>query len=222
MRVRMQRGYGRLSRLGGLTLILVSLLVSLPAQAKLLYRWINDQGATETSHAIPPGLVHRGYEILDGATMRVLKVVPPQMSDLEYQQKLKQEKALAECEKALDRVNSLYETSEDIDQAEVAAMQSLQVRVQNAQQNLTNARRQLELLEVEAARKERQGETVSKTLLANLEQANSQIASLEREIQRRASDKVEMALNYDEERRMFLVGNCDAVRLAEPGLLSRN
>lgn len=212
---RMHHGLGGLRRLSALALVLVSLLVSLPAQAKVLYRWVNDQGATETSHAIPPGLVHRGYEILDGDSMRILKVVPPQMSDVEYQDKLKQEKALAECEQSLDRVNFLYEALEDIDKAEQAALHSLQVRVQNAQQNLNNARRLLEGLEDEAARLERQGSTVNKNHLAKLEKANSQIASLEREIIQRASDKEKMALNFEEERRIFQVGSCDSETLAK-------
>jgi len=189
-------------------LLLIALLVTAPVQAKVLYRWVNDQGATETSHALPPGFAHRGYEILDGGTMRVIKIVPPEMSDKEYKDKLEREKALAECERALDRVNFLYETLEDIDKAETAALRQLEVRVQNAQQNLTQARRNLADLESEAARQERQGSTVSKDLLAELEKSNSQIASVERELRQRASDKEKMKLDYEEERRMFKEGSC--------------
>ena len=130
------------------------------------------------------------------------------------QLKQKREQAMAACEAALDRVNFLYEHPSDIDEAEAAAIRSLEVRVQNAQQNLTQARRNLSDLESQAARRERQGSTVSKGHLAKIARANSQIATLQREINQRELEKDKMKIDYAEERRMFNVGGCNSEEVA--------
>jgi hypothetical protein len=193
---------------------LVACLLNVSAQAQVLYRWKNDQGRPEVSHSIPAGVVHQGYEILDGNSMRVLERVPAQMSHEEWQRKKEREQAMAACEAALDRVNFLYERPSDIDDAEAAAIRSLEVRVQNAQQNLTHARRNLSDLESQAARRERQGTAVSKGHLAKIARANSQIATLQREISQRELEKDKMKLEYAEERRMFNVGACSSEEVA--------
>jgi len=194
--------------------LLVACLLNVSAQAQVLYRWKNADGRPEVSHSIPAGVVHQGYEILDGNSMRVLERVPAQMSDEEWQRKQEREQAMAACEAALDRVNFLYERPSDIDEAEAAAIRSLEVRVQNAQQNLTQARRNLSDLESQAARRERQGSTVSKGHLAKIAKANSQIATLQREINQRELEKEKMKIDYAEERRMFNVGGCNSEEVA--------
>ncbi len=197
-----------------LLVLLAGSLVSVSAEAKLLYRWLNDQGRQETSHAIPAEMVHRGYEILDGNSMRVLKTVPPQMTPAEYEAKLKREAAVAACEAALDRVNFLYERPKDIDNAEATALRNIDGRIQNAQQNLTNARRKLESLEADAARRERQGSNVTRRQLVEIERANSQIAKLEREITQREAEKDKKRIEYDQERLLFANGSCEGTDLA--------
>lgn len=194
--------------------VVIGSLVAGAAHAQVLYRWTNDQGRPEISNAIPSDMVHKGYEILDSSSMRVLKVVPPQMSDAEFAAKLEREKAIAACEAALDRVRFLYQSPEDIDDAEVVALRSIEARIQNTQQNLTNARRRLSGLEADAARGERQGSNVTKEQLAEISRANNQIATLEREIVQREQEKVKKSQEFDEERRMFAVGNCTADEIA--------
>jgi hypothetical protein len=194
--------------------VVIGGLLAGAAHAQVLYRWTNEQGRPEISNAIPSSVVHKGYEILDGSNMRVLQVVPPQMSDEEFAAKLEREKAIAACEAALDRVRFLYQSPEDIDNAEAVAMRSIDVRIQNANQNLTNARRRLSSLEADAARRERQGSNVTKDQLAEITRANNQIATLEREIVQREQEKVKKGKEFDEERHMFAVGSCTADEIA--------
>jgi len=191
-------------------IVSVLLLTAGAVQAKVLYQWINDQGAVETSYSIPPSIVHRGYSILDGDTMRPLRVVPPQMTEAQYAAKLQREKQLDQCEKTLERLNFLYQNLSDIDDAEVVALRQLDARMRNAQQNLTNARRNLSDQETKAAQVERQGKTITKSQLEEIERANSALASLEREIQRRQHDKEQMMLDFDRDRALFQINECNA------------
>lgn len=195
-------------------LVVTGLLLAQLASAQVVYRWINSEGRPEISHSIPPGVVHRGYEVLDGNTMNLLNKVPPQMTDEEYSQQLAREKAQAECRRTLNRIYSRYEKLEDIDEAEVAALGKLDVRVSNAQQDLTRAKRELARHESAAASQERQGQTVSKKLLTELTSANSQIATLERELSQRNQGREDMQHDFELERRMFEANDCNVDQMA--------
>jgi hypothetical protein len=207
-----ERSSMSIRRLGAGLLLLT--LVAGPASANVLYRWVNDQGNKETAYAIPPDYVHRGYEILDKNSMRVLKVVPPELSAEEYEEKKRMEAAKAACEAALDRVNFLYERLSDIDAAEVRALRNLEGRIQSTQQNLTNARKRLELYETEAARLERQGQSITRELLADIERANRSIGTLELQIQQREAEKENKRVEFDEERALFGNQSCAGTAFA--------
>ncbi len=197
-----------------LGLLLTVLMVSPGAAANVLYRWVNEQGNKETAYAIPPDFVHRGYEILDKNSMRVLKVVPPELSAEEYEEKKRIEAARAKCEAALDRVNFLYEYLPDIDAAEQRALRNLDGRIQSTQQNLTNARKRLELYEAQAARLERQGKSITRELLADIERANRSIGTLELQIQQREAEKDRKSLEFEVERLLFANQSCEGTELA--------
>jgi predicted ribosome quality control (RQC) complex YloA/Tae2 family protein len=199
-------------KVGGLLAPLVmatGLLVAQLASAQVVYRWTNAEGKPEVSHSIPADVVHKGYEVLDGETMNRLDVVPPQMTDDEYTAQLEREKARAVCQRTLNRIYSRYEKLEDIGETEESALQKLDVRVSNAQQDLTRAKRELAKHESAAASQERQGNTVSKTLLTELTSANSQIATLERELSQREQEREDMQRDFDLERLMFTANDCN-------------
>jgi hypothetical protein len=192
-----------------LAVLLAGLLLSQVAAAKVVYRWKNDAGRYEVSHSIPADVVHKGYEILDGATMNIIKIVPPQMSTEEYAAQLERERRKAKCDRTLDRLYSLYEDEDDIVKAEATALKQLDVRTENARQDLRLARKSLSDLESAAARSERKGEKVQDNVLEDLTRANSQIATLERELKQREEERARMQSDYDLERRMFNANSCE-------------
>lgn len=192
-----------------LAMLLAGLLLSQVANAKVVYRWKNDSGKYEVSHAIPAGVVHRGYEILDGDTMNIIRVVPPQMSPDEYRAQLERERLKSVCDRTLNRLYSLYEDVEDIKKAEETALNQLDVRTENARQDLRIARKSLSELESSAARSERRGEEVNDKILDDLTRANSQIATLERELNQREDERAKMQQEYDLEEKMFQANSCE-------------
>ncbi len=194
----------------GLCIGTVSLmLLGSVAQAGQLYRYRNADGGVEISSSIPNDRVPKGYEVIDSTSGRLLRTVAPQLTPAQAAAKAEHERRVGVCTIAQRRVQTMYESDEDIDQAETKAMQSLQTRIVNAQANLTHLRSQRAKLEDQAARMERSGKGVSPILVGNLERAQNQIKNLEQEIVQRHSEQQETRDSYLLDRQIFELDDCE-------------
>lgn len=201
----------RLARYVGVRL-LVAVLGLLPlsmAQAGALYRYKNADGGIELSSSIPNDRVPFGYDVIDGASGRLLRTVAPQLTPAEAAAKAEHERRVGVCQIAQRRVQTMYESHEDIDNAEIKAMQSLETRIVNAQANLTHLRNQRSKLEDQAARLERSGKGVTPVLVGNLERASNQIETLLQEIDARRSEQLDTREGYELDRQIFSLGDCE-------------
>lgn len=196
-------GTVRRTRTTVLGLLLAGLFFTSQAQAQFLYRWINENGTKEYSHAISNDMVSRGYDVLDGQTMQLIRIVEPQLSEQEYAAKLELEREVAECRRALRRVTTLYQSLEDIDQAELQMLKSMDSRIANAQANLALAENQKLELEREAANKDRAGEMLQSAFINNIARVDVQIDTQRREIAKRTRDKQQAKLDFTEDRLVF-------------------
>ncbi len=186
-----------------LGLLLAGLFFTSQAQAQFLYRWINENGTKEYSHAISNDMVSLGYDVLDGQTMQLIRIVEPQLSEQEYAAKLEREREVAKCRRALRRVMTLYQSLEDIDQAELQMLKSMDSRIANAQANLALAENQKLELEREAANKDRAGELLQSAFINNIARVDVQIDAQRREIAKRTRDKQQAKLDFTEDRLVF-------------------
>lgn len=193
----------RRTRTTMLGLLLAGLFFTSQAQAQFLYRWINENGTKEYSHAISNDMVSLGYDVLDGQTMQLIRIVEPQLSEQEYAAKLEREREVAECRRALRRVMTLYQSLEDIDQAELQMLKSMDSRIANAQANLALAENQKLELEREAANKDRAGELLQSAFINNIARVDVQIDAQRREIAKRTRDKQQAKLDFTEDRLVF-------------------
>ncbi len=189
---------------------LAGLLLALPlvSQAGQLYRYNNEQGGIEISASVPNELVINGYQVIDSATGRVLRTVAPQLTAEQARLKAAREARLAQCSDTQRRVNSLYETLEDIDHAENQALDSIETRIINAQAGLTQLRNQERDLEDQAARLERSGHGVTASLVGDIDLAKTQIENLEVEILGRRVEQDEARKQFDRDREVFQQGDC--------------
>lgn len=196
-------GTVRRTRTTVLGLLLAGLFFTSQAQAQFLYRWINENGTKEYSHAISNDMVSLGYDVLDGQTMQLIRIVEPQLSEQEYAAKLEREREVAKCRRALRRVMTLYQSLEDIDQAELQMLKSMDSRIANAQANLALAENQKLELEREAANKDRAGELLQSAFINNIARVDVQIDAQRREIAKRTRDKQQAKLDFTEDRLVF-------------------
>lgn len=194
---------------GWLLTALVASVLAGSVQAGELYRFKNASGGLVLSSSIPNERVTEGYEVIDSYSGRLLRTVAPQISAEEAAAKAEFERRVGVCKIALRRVQTMYESNEDIDKAETKALQSLETRIVNAQANLTHLRNQRSNFEDQAARMERSGNGVTPALMGNLERANNQIANLEKEIQHRSAEQDEARDGYALDRKIFAVEDCE-------------
>ena len=183
------------------------LLTSVNSHARF-FRYEDENGILVISHAIPNDRVKYGYEIVDRHG-RVMETVEPQLSDEAYQRKLAQEAAFAECQQALTRVRNLFQFETDIDYAEEQALESIDTQITNTRANLSHVRNQREELEVQAAQQDLSGQKISAALLDNIESAKKQESVLEEQIEKWYQDKLSVRADYDYDRRVFKLKNCD-------------
>lgn len=200
--------FGGRARVVGV-LIVGLLLTSLAQAAQPLYRWTNDQGKQEYSHSISGDMVIRGYDVLDGQNMRVVRRVQPQLSEQEYAAKLEYERQLADCKRAMRRVITLYLSIEDIESAEKQMLKSMDSRIANAQANLALAENQRLALEQEAANKDRAGEMLQSAFFNSIERVKIQIVNQRQEIDKRNREIDQAKLDFAEDRRVFSLINCE-------------
>lgn len=180
-----------------------------PAHAGKLYRFTGADGGLVLSSSIPNDRVPLGYDVIDSRSGRLLHKVAPQLTPAEAAAKAERERRIGVCKIAQRRVQTMYESDADIDDAETKALQSLETRVVNAQANLTHLQNQRSKLEDQAARLERNGTGVTPRLIANLERANTQIKNLELEIAQRHLEQDETKHSYTLDRSIFALGDCE-------------
>jgi len=210
-----RRRTGATARSGWLTglVILVMLLPAAAAASGRLYRYTNEQGRLEISHAIPAHRVAGGYQILDARTGRVIETVAPELTPAELQAQLQRERDEAVCRQAIDRVTTLYGSVQDIDAAQRHAERAIETRIAHTETNLALEQRRLEDHQREAAQRERSGRPVTEELLEGIARSRAQIRSMEVEIEQRRNEQVEARTRFVEDRRLFEAGTCQTVAL---------
>ncbi len=185
------------------------------AEAARFYRYINAEGLEEISHTIPNDRVALGYDVLD-ANMRLVEHVVRQLSPEEIVTRNRQQSEEAVCLTSQKRVRALYESEEDITQAEEQALDSLTNRITNAQANLAQLRNQHRALEEEAARMDRAGQSLTSIVLGNIDRANAQIENLEGEIAQRKVEKEETRRQHAVDLEVFRRSECLVASVRQP------
>ena len=199
-----------------LRLVLPAILVSVLATAAhgaTLYRYINDKGYQEIGYSIPSHLVGNGYDVIDESG-RLIRRVSPQLTDEEYAAKIERERKLEACEKAMESVHRRYEALSDIDIAEQLFEKQLEASLKNDLANLDYSRSKLSDQQETAAQMERSGTAIPKHLLANIQQTEQQIQSLTAQMDARKQNAEEKSRQFDEERRVFQLMDCNSDILA--------
>jgi hypothetical protein len=185
------------------------------AAAAAMFEYENDAGEPVYSYTLPPGQAKRGYRKIDPATGQVLEEVAPALPPDELKAQQAREQALAACEDELDRIYQLYGTERDIEYARSETLDSLDTRIGQIQANLRQARREQGRLRNQAAEAERAGREVTPWLTDNLARSQSQIATLEQEIDQREREKQEARERFARELERFRDGTCP-----EPGTIA--
>lgn len=205
---------GKGNKIASTCALLLTLTLSLPLEAANLYRYINAKGYQEIGYYIPNHLVPNGYDLIDESG-RLIRRVAAQLSEEEYAAKLERERVLEVCQKASERVHRRYESPADIDAAERVFEEQLEESLRNYQANLDYGKSSLAHLQDRAAVQERAGNAVSGAQLQNIENTEIQIQTLMVQISAGERSRAEKAMEFNEERRVFDLVDCNPEQLAQ-------
>lgn len=196
-------------KLTGTAAALLPLLLVSPAEAKSLYRYINDEGNTVVDYQVPPEYVKKGYEVLTAEGV-VLQVVPRELTEEERKvadaQELLEAEARAEEERLREWDETLlrrYSTIEDIEAAQERALVNLRIRVSILKGNKRSLKQQVENYQAQAAEMERLGKEVDVARLSAIDDLQSEIASTDRAIRDRQQEIQDVSLAYQKDIERF-------------------
>lgn len=149
--------------------ILFALLTQAVAAANL-YRYINEQGVQSIGTSLPASAAQRGYDILDAQTMRLVERVAPALTAEQIEQLERQEREQKLAEEQLkkqavydQRLLSLYQSVQDIEDAKQRDVNAKQITLEQTQESLVELTAKKAKLEQRAAEDELSGGITPKT-----------------------------------------------------------
>jgi hypothetical protein len=165
------------------------------------YRYVNDQGVKVMDHSIPPAFAQRGYEVLN-ATGRVIKVVPPALTDtdikaLEARQAVKEE---------YDQLSRRYSSVKDIEDAKLRQLERLDANISIVRSNINSLKRQIDGIGTKAAEFERAAKPVPPSLLGSLAKTKDELATSENLMVIRVAEKQQVVDKFEREKNIFIQG----------------
>lgn len=172
------------------------------APEKVYYRYVNDEGVKVLDDRIPPKYVPKGYEIVS-MYGEVLETVPPAPSAEEVEEKAEAERLRREREAYNQELKRRYSTVKDIRDAKRRSLSELQGNISILEGNLSNIRSQIRDLEARAARMERSGQTVSDSVLENLQTLKAEVEEVKSQIANRQTEYDQVAEKYDQDIERF-------------------
>lgn len=210
---------GLLSRTAFAGCCLCAAMLSQLAVAGQVYRYINDNGVPVIDDRVPPKFVPKGYEVLDSATLTLIKRIPRQLSEEELRLRNTDEARARLKEEEESRLKAWdeslmvrYSSVADIKAAQERAVKDLQIRISILKSNLTSIKSQIEREQQKAADIERRGAQVPADLTRNIEIMRQEIEDTEQSIAIRLEEIADVEASFERDIERFATLE-DRVRL---------
>lgn len=186
--------------------LLPGALLAAPSEPKkeelgAYYRYVNDQGVKVLDHSIPPNFAQRGYEVLNNLG-RVIKVVPPALTDtdikaLEARQAVKEE---------YEQLSRRYSSTKDIEDAKLRQLERLDANISIVRGNINSLKRQIDGIGTKAAEFERAAKPIPPSLLESLAKTKNELATSENLMVIRVAEKQQVVDKFEREKNIFTQG----------------
>lgn len=202
----------RVRRKTGWLTVLLSLLfgVSLAVDASTLYRWKDAEGKQHIGTVIPPEFSQLGYEVLDGGTLRVIKVVPPPYTEEQLKQAEQEQAAAEAAKKAKDMrkradqtLLATYLSIDDLVMARDGQLTTLDSIIDSIRKTKERLEANLDQQIEAAGAYERDGKEIPKTLLDNIDASRTQIADHQAAIEEHQARQEELKKNFARDMERF-------------------
>ncbi|WP_163831224.1 hypothetical protein [Spartinivicinus ruber] len=181
-----------------LVITLAFQLVANPVEAedkRTFYKYKNEQGQIVINSSIPPRFAKKGYTVID-TRGRVIKVVPPELTQEQILEKKQQElleqakREQEEQQKQADQtLLRLYSSVKDVERAKVRQLNEIEGRIGVIQGNIQRLQNQKAEKQARAANIERAGRTVPKQLLDSIKEQEQEIAGLQEQVKEKRKEQ---------------------------------
>lgn len=178
--------------------------------AGYLYRYVDENGTPVIGRSIPPEHARLGYTVLT-EQMRVVRVVPPQLSGEALEKKIAEEERQRALKELDDYLKSHYNTPQDVEAARDRKVGELGLFIESKKKTLDQARKSLDEATAQAANMERRGQEVPPRILANIQALQGNVREEEERLENMREELTETRMRFAEmiERMHVLTGTSD-------------
>lgn len=184
--------------------VLTVFAISTSAWAANLYRYNDENGVTTMSRTLPAEIVPQGYDIIDDKSMRLIKRVPPAMSETEITEKRAQLKQQREAEEKQQRQQQADQRLLESYNSELDLIRARDAKIDNIQRNidLAAAREEklnstLYRLQQKAADQELSGQAVNASLTHKIATTHEEINVQQNEVKQQTADMKRVTAQFD-------------------------
>lgn len=191
-------------------LLAITMTVSLQADERFFYRYVNESGVQVINDKLPPEVVPSGYDVISKSGA-LIKRVPRQLTEQELNNNNSAEAQEARRQyearqlKAWDESLMLrYSSIKDIESARTRALRDLQIRISILKSNRLQVKSEIEREQKKAADIERLGRDVSPELLDKIDVLRQEIEGIEDAIAVRNNEVEDLIEEYQRDIDRFI------------------
>lgn len=195
-----------------LLVLIISVCISslaLPATKKKFSCWTNKQGIRECGNVLPPEYAQKGHEEMS-AQGTVIKKVKRALTKEEIaaqqqleENKLQQQKLNEEQKQRDATLMQTYNNLDEIEMAKKGKLISIDTELGIFSKNLKHSKQQLQALQSQAARSERNGKAVPEQLLKDIEKAKKQMDDYQQFIDKKNAEKERINAQFETDIQRF-------------------
>lgn len=205
-------------RLAETLLFGINMLITTPAAAAQLYRFIDDNGTPTLSKTLPAEISQQGYDILDEKSMRLIQRVPPALtaSQITEQQQAEQAaKIAAESQRKQaiydHSLKTRYQSEQDLLNARDRDLQQRESQLATLKEKRRDFYQRLHQTQQQAAENELSGISLSENMKNRLHTTQQELTNNQQRIEQLQAEINDLTRVYEQDLQRFrLLQNTDA------------
>jgi hypothetical protein len=175
----------------------LALCAGVAAHAGETYIFKDEHGVQVISNAIPPHLARNGYKVVDSATMRTIRVVPPESADAAASASAASEAPEGRTRQRSDeQILALYSSIDELQSARNRKLRDLDVEIGRVEAQIESDTAQREKLAAQAADWERSAIKGTSALRESILKLDQRIAQHEQDLEKRRRERESEERNF--------------------------
>lgn len=178
----------------------LALCVGVATHAGETYIFKDEHGVQVISNSIPPHLARNGYKVVDSATMRTIRVVPPEPAGAPTGASASSDASESRTRQRSDeQILALYSSIEEIRSARTRKLRDLDVEIGRVEAQIESDTAQRDKLAAQAAEWERSAIKGTSALRESILKLDQRIAQHQQDLEKRRRERESEGSNFEYE-----------------------